>query len=206
MCLHVLERMHREIDAPVNQRLFDLLAEQPLAADLGQLARLDAVAGGADRHYLQGALGGQFGMRGPQPVAHQPGLVERHRAAARTDAERAGWHEASPTSFPAVLATALGRTQSRNRRISAAAACRRLRPAGGPDQFSRLSWSRTTVSLRGWLYEAMQWPRKAEANRQRRAMCRLCVASSGTTSRSSMIRSTLSSLDCRAMWSSRLRS
>src|SRR5580704_495454 len=203
--------MHREIDAPVQERLLDLLGEQALAADLGELARLDAVAGGADRHDFDGALRGQFGMSGPQPVAHQRGLVERHRAAARTDAERAGRHEASPASFPAVLArrgenakeqavdeTARAKT-GRDSRLP-------NQPVDRANQFSRLSWSSTTVSLRGWLEEAMQCPRKAEANRQRRATCRLCAASSGITSRSSMIRSALSSLDWRAMWSSRLRS
>ena len=33
---HVLHRVHREIDAPVQQRLLDLLGEEPLAADLGE--------------------------------------------------------------------------------------------------------------------------------------------------------------------------
>src|SRR5580704_6944065 len=103
--------MHREIDAPVQERLLDLLGEQALAADLGELARLDAVAGGADRHQLDGALRGQLGMSGAQPVAHEPGLVKRHRAAAGTNAERAGGHETSPASFPAVLAADLARTQ-----------------------------------------------------------------------------------------------
>ena len=36
--LHILQRMHRQIDAPVEQRLLDLLGEQPLAADLGEQA------------------------------------------------------------------------------------------------------------------------------------------------------------------------
>ena len=40
--------MHGEVDAPVEQRLLDLLGEQALAADLGQRPVLDAVAGGAD--------------------------------------------------------------------------------------------------------------------------------------------------------------
>src|SRR5512142_2636035 len=40
--------MHGEIDAPVEQRLLDLLGEQALAADVRQRPILDAVAGGLD--------------------------------------------------------------------------------------------------------------------------------------------------------------
>ena len=45
---HVLHRVHRAVDAAVEQRLLDLLGEQPLAADLEQAAVLHAVAGGGD--------------------------------------------------------------------------------------------------------------------------------------------------------------
>ena len=46
---HVLHRMDGAVDAAVQQRLLDLLGEQPLAADLQQPAVLHAVAGGGDR-------------------------------------------------------------------------------------------------------------------------------------------------------------
>ncbi len=36
--LHVLQRMHGEIDAPVEERLLDLFREQPLATDLRELS------------------------------------------------------------------------------------------------------------------------------------------------------------------------
>src|SRR5436190_19848980 len=49
----------------------------------------------------------------------------------------------------------------------------------------------------------MQCPRNAAANRHRRAAWRLCMASAGIVSRSSMSRSALSSFDWRAAWSSR---
>ncbi len=74
---------------------FDLLGEQALAADLGQEAGLHAIAGGADRHELDRARGGEAGMGGAKPVADQPGLVERHRAAAGADAKGLGRHECS---------------------------------------------------------------------------------------------------------------
>ena len=48
----VLDRMHRQIDPPVQQRLVDLLGEQALAADLGQRPVEDPVAGGLDDDHL----------------------------------------------------------------------------------------------------------------------------------------------------------
>ena len=82
--------MHREVDTPGEQRLLDLLGEQALAADLGEQAILHAVAGRADGHDLDRPRRGEVGMGNEQPVAHQSGLAQRHRAAAGADAERAG--------------------------------------------------------------------------------------------------------------------
>ena len=45
---HVLDRVDREVRAPFEQRLLDLLHEQTLSADLGERAVLDLVAGGDD--------------------------------------------------------------------------------------------------------------------------------------------------------------
>ena len=94
--------MHREIDAPVEQRLFDLLGEQALAADLGEQLGLDPVAGRADRHQLDPILRRQLGMNLPQPVAHKAGLVQRHRAAARSDAKGPRRHRCSSHTRHAV--------------------------------------------------------------------------------------------------------
>ena len=72
--------------APAEQRLLDLLGEQPLAAGLAQRAILDAVARGADRDDLDSLLAPA--MRGGQRRAHQARLRERERTAARADANR----------------------------------------------------------------------------------------------------------------------
>ena len=44
----ILQAVHREIGAPVEQRFFDLLGEEALGADLGQRHVGDLVAGGLD--------------------------------------------------------------------------------------------------------------------------------------------------------------
>ena len=93
--LHVLQRMHGEIDAAVEQRLLDFLREKALAADLGKQARLHAVPGRADRHEFERAVGGKLGMGRAQPVAHKLRLIQRHRAAAGSDAKRPARHECS---------------------------------------------------------------------------------------------------------------
>ena len=82
--------MHRKIDAAVDQRLVDLLGEQPFAADLGKPPVLHPIAGRADRHDFHHLGRRELGMRGRQAFAHQLGLAQRHRAAASADAQRAG--------------------------------------------------------------------------------------------------------------------
>jgi hypothetical protein len=84
--------MHCQIDMPGDQRLLDLFDEQALAADLGEQPVLHPVAGRADRHNLDRSLRGQFGVSRNQAIANEGGLVQRHRAAAGTDAEVAGRH------------------------------------------------------------------------------------------------------------------
>src|SRR5581483_4244380 len=86
--LHVLQRMYREVDAAFGESGLDLLREQALAADLGEGAVLDTVAGGTDRDDLRG----KARMRGDQAVAHQIGLIKGHRAATGADTERGGGH------------------------------------------------------------------------------------------------------------------
>ena len=81
----ILQGMHRQIDAAVEQRLLDLFGKKPLAADLGEAAVLLAVAAGADRHDLDPVR--EIRMGGEKPVAHEPRLEERHRAAAGADAQ-----------------------------------------------------------------------------------------------------------------------
>ena len=55
---HILRRMHREVDALVDERFFDLLGEETLAADFGQRPVLDAVTRGLDDHDLDHVLAG----------------------------------------------------------------------------------------------------------------------------------------------------
>jgi hypothetical protein len=77
--------MHRAIDAPIDQRLLDLLGEQPLAADIGKAAVLDAIAAGADDHGFDRLVRDQAGC--DQHAAYEAGLGQRQRAAARADFE-----------------------------------------------------------------------------------------------------------------------
>ena len=70
--LHVLQRMHRQVDPPVEQRLLDLLGEQALAADLGEQAVLHPVAGGADGDELDRSRLGELGMW-PRSAGRAPG-------------------------------------------------------------------------------------------------------------------------------------
>jgi hypothetical protein len=49
---HVFERMHREVGAPLDERLFDLLDENALATNFAQSAILNAIPGGGDVQFL----------------------------------------------------------------------------------------------------------------------------------------------------------
>ena len=77
--------MHGEIDAPVQERFFDLLREEPLAADLGERAVDEAIARGGDDGGAKRAVLGQQGMSRHEPVADLAGLGDGERAAPRTD-------------------------------------------------------------------------------------------------------------------------
>ena len=52
----ILHRVHRDLGAPVEQRLLDLLDEEPLAADLGERAVEDLVAARLQHQQLDGEL------------------------------------------------------------------------------------------------------------------------------------------------------
>jgi hypothetical protein len=78
--------MHGKVDGAGKQRLLDLLGEQALAAFLGERPVADHVARGADR-LERDRLRGK-GVRGGEAIAHELGLRERERAAARADDER----------------------------------------------------------------------------------------------------------------------
>ena len=84
---HVLQRMDGEVDRAGEQRLLDLLGEEPLAALVGERARRGTVAAGADRHDLERALGGERGMRGGEPRLGLCGLRERQGTAAAAETQ-----------------------------------------------------------------------------------------------------------------------
>ena len=75
--------MDGEIDLACQQRLLDLLGEQPLAAGIRERPVGNPVAGGADRAYLDRS--GIEAMRGDQRVADHVGLGQRKRRAACPD-------------------------------------------------------------------------------------------------------------------------
>ena len=77
--------MHGEIDAPVQERLLDLLGEEPLAADLGERAVGEAIARGGDDGGAQRAVLGERGMSRHELGADVAGLGDGERAAPRTD-------------------------------------------------------------------------------------------------------------------------
>ena len=88
--LEVLQAMHREIDAAVQQGLMDFFAEQALAADVGQaLARaLRRVAGGADRVFLEDVHAAQHRAELAEQRQEGPRLHERQRRGAGADTKR----------------------------------------------------------------------------------------------------------------------
>src|SRR5262249_5303680 len=103
--------MDGAVDAPVDQRLLDLLGEEPLAADLQEAAVLHLVAGGCDHHQWGGRLDGggvlQVGAeRGGDAALHEAGLGEAQLRAARADADWLRGHRGKATS---------GRLQTRDR-------------------------------------------------------------------------------------------
>jgi hypothetical protein len=79
----VLRAVHRQVRAPVEQRLLELLHEEPLAAHLRERHVLESVAGGAQRDQLR---------RDAEPLLDPPrhplGLGERELARPRGDAQR----------------------------------------------------------------------------------------------------------------------
>ena len=77
--------MHGEVDGAGQQRLLDLLGEQPLAAGLGERPVLDRVAGGADDLDLDPL--GVEAAGGGEPALHLARLHQRQRRAARADTE-----------------------------------------------------------------------------------------------------------------------
>ncbi|MCY1517017.1 hypothetical protein D9M68_516800 [compost metagenome] len=73
--------MHGEIGAPVEQRVFELLDEQPFAAHLGQGAVEDLVASGRQGKKFNRARR----VQRAQPVAHMLGLPQGKPAGAGRD-------------------------------------------------------------------------------------------------------------------------
>ena len=85
---HVLRRMHREVDGAAQQRVLDLLGEQPLAANVTERPVLNDVAGGADDLDLD-PRGIEAAGRG-ETALHLARLHQRQRRAARADAQNGG--------------------------------------------------------------------------------------------------------------------
>jgi hypothetical protein len=79
---NILHRVNRQIDALIQQRLFQLLGEQPLATGFGQRTIQNAVTGGFHGHQL--AHHPASGER----VAHDVGLRECQPRAAGAEAKR----------------------------------------------------------------------------------------------------------------------
>ena len=119
----VLQAVDGQVHAPVQERLLDLLHEEALAADLGQMRRGEPVARGADRHQLDV----EARPRAPETRRDLLGLAERQLAAARADADTVG-HLASP-SAPGAAGERHARRAGEERESVA-----RTRPAAGRDR------------------------------------------------------------------------
>ena len=85
---HIFHRMHGDIDAAVQQRLFNLAGEQTLAADLFQRLVQNLVAGDFDHHDVKRRFG--QGIGGHKTAPHLVRLPKREGRAARADFERVG--------------------------------------------------------------------------------------------------------------------
>ena len=77
--------MDCEIDAALDESLFDFLGEKPLAAQFGERPVEHRIARGLDDDDF-GSLVGKLSVRRGQERAHHIGLGQRQRAAARSDA------------------------------------------------------------------------------------------------------------------------
>jgi len=77
----VLQTVHRQVDAALDERELQLAGEDACAADVGQGARRVAVAAGFDRRDAEPAL--RIGP--PELAQHSPGLGLGQVAAARSD-------------------------------------------------------------------------------------------------------------------------
>ena len=92
---HVLDAVHRQIDAPVEKRLFDLLGEQGLAADFQKAAVLNPIAGGGDGGDGRNLVGVLWvGAQKPDNIGlGRSGLDHGEFRSPCADADRAGGGE-----------------------------------------------------------------------------------------------------------------
>jgi hypothetical protein len=84
--------VYGQVDAAGQHRFVDFLAEQPLAADLMERPVLNPVAGGTDHYHLEGGRFGEGWQRRRDTCAHDLGLRQRQRTAARADPDAAAAH------------------------------------------------------------------------------------------------------------------
>jgi hypothetical protein len=80
--------VHRQIDTAHDERLFYLFGEQALATDFSEQSVLYPVASCADADDLDSPRRGESGVGCGQGTGDKSGLLQGHRAAAGTDAER----------------------------------------------------------------------------------------------------------------------
>ena len=92
--------MHRDVDAAVQERLFDLAREQALAADLFQRLVKDLVAGDLDHHDRERRLGQRKGLH--QTSAHLMRLPQRKWGTSGADLQRLGGGRKRMTHAPSL--------------------------------------------------------------------------------------------------------
>ncbi len=80
----ILHRVDGDVDAPLEQRLLQLLDEEALAADIGERGGENFIAAGVDWNDFDR----EARRRGGNGVAHHLGLDDRKLAGPRSDSER----------------------------------------------------------------------------------------------------------------------
>ena len=87
----VLEAVDGEVDAAVEEGFVDFLAEEAFAADVGEAAVLDGVAGGADDVFFEDGLAldaeAEDGAEAGEEVEEHPCLCAGERGASGADAQ-----------------------------------------------------------------------------------------------------------------------
>ena len=138
--LHVLRRMHREVDRCRQKRRLDLLREQPLASRFRERPVADQVAGGLDRHDLDRLRARDHAPQPAHRALRRPAKAPAGFPACRcgsAHSDHSTWILGPGGSGAADLALCLRLTATSPCRRPLAVMCHNLRQDGQRDLFRR---------------------------------------------------------------------